>query len=49
MRKRIKTPIATEPIGIVISGGNRDEVSPLFLAYVWGPAPEPDRSEAPAA
>ncbi|GJG88047.1 hypothetical protein tb265_32280 [Gemmatimonadetes bacterium T265] len=30
-----------EPIGIVISGPARTEVMPRFLAYVWGPAPEP--------
>jgi len=29
-----------EPIGIVISRGSRDEATPLFWAYVWGPAPE---------
>lgn len=40
MRKRSKTPIVTEPIGIVISRGNRDDVAPMFWAYVWGPAPE---------
>ena len=33
-----------EPIGIVISRGKRDEPTPAFSAYVWGPAsddPEP--------
>jgi len=29
-----------EPVGIVISRGTRDEASPKFSAYVWGPAPE---------
>lgn len=29
-----------EPIGIVISRGTRDEATPVFRAYVWGPAPE---------
>ena len=36
-----------EPIGIVISRGRRDEPTPAFAAYVWGPAadePEPARS-----
>lgn len=32
-----------EPIGIVISSGSRDEATPRFSAYVWGPVPdEPD-------
>ena len=30
----------TEPVGIVISRGNRDEPTPAFFAFVWGPAPE---------
>ena len=30
----------TEPVGIVISRGNRDEPTPAVFAYVWGPAPE---------
>lgn len=29
-----------EPIGIVISRGSREEATPVFWAYVWGPAPE---------
>lgn len=28
-----------EPIGIVISRGERSEPVPVVLAYVWGPAP----------
>jgi hypothetical protein len=27
-------------MGIVISRGLRDEPSPRYSAYVWGPAPE---------
>ncbi len=30
----------TEPVGIVISRGNRDEPTPHVFAYVWGLAPE---------
>lgn len=30
----------TEPVGIVISRGNRYEPTPSVFAYVWGPAPE---------
>jgi hypothetical protein len=29
-----------EPVGIVITGGARGEVTPRFAAFVWGPAPE---------
>ncbi len=29
-----------EPIGIVISSGDRSEVRSVFSAYIWGPAPE---------
>jgi hypothetical protein len=31
-----------EPVGIVISRGARAEAAPRLLAYVWGPAPEPE-------
>ena len=30
-----------EPIGIIISRGDRKEARPIFSAYIWGPAPEP--------
>ncbi|MDQ2929280.1 MAG: hypothetical protein M3Y05_00455 [Gemmatimonadota bacterium] len=30
---------STEPIGIVISRGNRDEPTPAVFAYIWGAAP----------
>ena len=30
----------TEPVGIVISRGDRDEPTPTVFAYVWGAAPE---------
>jgi hypothetical protein len=29
-----------EPVGIIISRGTRDEATPRFSAYVWGPVPE---------
>jgi len=39
--KRIRqSKPAAEPIGIVISRGTRAEETPVFWAYVWGPAPE---------
>ena len=34
-----------EPIGIVISRGTREEATPVFWAYVWGPAPEQDAEQ----
>lgn len=37
-----KDKMSAEPVGIVISRGKRDEPAPMFWAYVWGPAPEPD-------
>lgn len=32
-------PDDEEPIGIVISSGERREPEPRFAAYVWGPVP----------
>jgi len=31
---------SSEPIGIVISRGDRTEPTPVFSAYIWGPVPE---------
>jgi hypothetical protein len=30
-----------EPIGIIISRGDRAEQRPVVHAFVWGPAPDP--------
>ncbi|HUR00763.1 MAG TPA: hypothetical protein VM166_15035 [Gemmatimonadaceae bacterium] len=50
MRKSIRAEKNEEPLGIVISGGSRDEALPKFAAYVWGPAPEgADTPESKAA
>ncbi|MDQ3082874.1 MAG: hypothetical protein M3R07_11760 [Gemmatimonadota bacterium] len=38
-----------EPIGIVISSGDRGEVRSVFSAYIWGPAPETAPAPAPAS
>jgi hypothetical protein len=39
--KKPKPIVETEePIGIIISRGDRAEVRPVFSAYIWGPAPE---------
>lgn len=39
MKKPSLKPEALEPIGIVISSGDRSEPVPVVLEYVWGPAP----------
>lgn len=41
MKKIRENPDQDEPIGIVISRGDRTEQRPIFSAYIWGPAPEP--------
>jgi hypothetical protein len=41
MKKIRELPETDEPIGIVISRGDRSEQRPVFSAYIWGPAPEP--------
>ena len=41
-----RTVVTAEPIGIIISRGKRDEPTPLFWAYVWGPAPEAEDASA---
>ncbi|MBM4194008.1 MAG: hypothetical protein FJ202_06455 [Gemmatimonadetes bacterium] len=34
-----------EPMGIVISRGDRAEPMPRFAAYVWGPVPDASEIE----
>jgi hypothetical protein len=41
MKKTREVPDSQEPIGIIISRGDRTEQRPIFSAYIWGPAPEP--------
>ena len=41
MKKVRETTQSEEPIGIIISRGDRTEQRPVFSAYIWGPAPEP--------
>jgi hypothetical protein len=43
----VNSPEVTEPVGIVISRGNRDEPTPAVFAYVWGPAPEVEAEREP--
>jgi hypothetical protein len=42
MRKAAESEKESEPVGIVISRGSRDEPTPAFFAYIWGPAPKAD-------
>jgi hypothetical protein len=42
-KSKPKKQVEHEPVGIVISGGPVREASPVFSAYVWGPAPEQTR------
>ena len=42
MRKAAEFKEESEPVGIVISRGSREEPTPAFFAYIWGPAPEPE-------
>ncbi|HEX6574365.1 MAG TPA: hypothetical protein VF042_05285 [Gemmatimonadaceae bacterium] len=41
MKKIREITESEEPIGIIISRGDRTETRPVFSAYIWGPAPEP--------
>ena len=41
MKKVREITESEEPIGIIISRGDRTETRPVFSAYIWGPAPEP--------
>jgi len=49
MRKTSQAEETTEPVGIVISRGDRDEPTPAVFAYIWGPAPEVPPARAPRA
>ena len=41
MKKNSQSVDRVEPIGIIISNGEREEHATVFSAYIWGPAPEP--------
>ncbi len=49
MKKSQDVVEQTEPIGIIISSGHRDEQPTVFSAYIWGPAPEPTSDPASKA
>ena len=40
MTKKQEASRSDEPIGIIISRGSREEPTPIFSTYIWGPAPE---------
>lgn len=40
MNRNAQAEIEQEPIGIVISNGNREEAQPRFTAFMWSPVPE---------
>lgn len=40
MKKDRKDNGSSEPLGIIISRGDRTEPTPVFSAYIWGPVPE---------
>jgi hypothetical protein len=40
MKKDRKDTNSAEPVGIVISRGDKTEPTPVFSAYIWGPVPE---------
>ncbi len=40
MPNSVQSTEESEPVGIVISRGTRDEPTPAVFAYVWGPAPD---------
>jgi hypothetical protein len=46
MKKDRKEIIPTEPLGIIISRGDRTEPTPVFSAYIWGPVPETESESA---
>lgn len=41
MKKVRKVTEMQEPIGIIISRGDRAEERPIISEYIWAPAPEP--------
>jgi hypothetical protein len=49
MKKKAQPIDTQEPIGIIISNGERGEQPTVFSAYIWGPAPEPTSDPASKA
>jgi len=46
MKKDRKEAAPSEPLGIIISRGDKTEPTPVFSAYIWGPVPEDDQESA---
>lgn len=40
MKKERKEIAPSEPLGIIISSGDKTEPTPIFSAYIWGPVPD---------
>jgi hypothetical protein len=49
MKKDRKEVASSEPLGIIISRGDRTEPTPVFSAYIWGPVPDPTTESATRA
>jgi hypothetical protein len=49
MKKDRKEIASSEPIGIVISRGDKTEPTPVFSAYIWGPVPDDTQDTATRA
>ena len=42
MKRSQRKQHESEPLGIIISNGQKEEAATVVWAYVWGPAPEGD-------
>ena len=49
MKKDRKDINSAEPLGIIISRGDKTEPTPRFSAYIWGPVPETEPETATRA
>ena len=49
MKKDRKEIVSSEPIGIIISRGDKTEPTPVFSAYIWGPVPDASQDSATRA
>ncbi|HXL85931.1 MAG TPA: hypothetical protein VN927_01910 [Gemmatimonadaceae bacterium] len=49
MKKDRKEEVSSEPLGIIISRGDKTEPTPVFSAYIWGPVPDADIEAATRA
>jgi hypothetical protein len=49
MKKDRKEVASSEPLGIIISRGDKTEPIPVFAAYIWGPVPDAVQDSATRA